>query len=394
VLKIAIVGAGLGGLSVAIGLARAGHEIEIFEKAPELREVGAGMTLWSNATQALRYLGVLDTCLAQSASLQHLQLRFAAGKAFMEIPVEEFATPAVAMRRADLQSILVRALPSGRLHLDSACTGICEDAAGIRLRFARESEFAQDPFDIAIIADGARSVLRDTVVEARPLRYQGYVVWRGIAYLAEGEWPAGLLTETWGTGRRFGCLPGHAGQVYWYATENRTRSTLAEPWSQPIPVRFAKEELLERFAGWHEPIARILNATPNGTSVCNPAFDRSISRGWSRGRMVVLGDAVHPSSPNLGQGGCMALEDAAILSRVLASCAPQDYASAFATYEKLRRGRVRNIVRRSRMIGRLTQFEGPRKMWLRNRVARHMPGKWFTATSRSIQSYGVEDVAI
>ncbi len=382
----AIVGGGISGLAAAVALRAAGHAVDVFERAPEIREVGSGITLWSNATRALRQLGVLEACAQRSCAIRAFDLRTAAGRQLMTIPIERFATDAVAMHRCDLQAALLGALPPSVLHKGAACLGVREDARGVFLRFEGGE---RGPFSLAIGADGLHSAVRRYVTGAGdPPRYRGYFVWRGVAFAALPFHPAGRISETWGRGNRFGILPLGGGRVCWYATAN-----------VPLEATSAPEDRHDRLsrliAGWHAPIPELLAATPAGAILENPALDRGLVRGWRRGSALIIGDAAHPITPNLGQGGCMALEDAVVLGTLLQGVAADACAigAALARFEALRFPRLRAMERRCRWLGALGQWQNPAVTLVRNRVARLIPGAYFVHTSRIIQSYAADQVA-
>src|SRR5579872_261387 len=219
--RIAIVGAGIGGLAAAAALEicdpRATFDVEVFERRAEVRGLGAGLTLWANATRVLQQLGALDGCLSQSGPLLNLRVQLWNGRPVMQIPVERFSTPSFAMHRADLHHVLRSRVSRSTFFPASHCIGVSELDDGAELEFA---DGRKRVFDIVIAADGINSVLRNYVQRPRKLNFNGYGVWRGVADgrgLIEQD---GNFYEIWGRGRRFGILPMADHQVCWYATEN------------------------------------------------------------------------------------------------------------------------------------------------------------------------------
>lgn len=372
--KIAIVGAGIGGLSLALSLQRQGFTITIFERSPQIRAVGAGMTLWPNATRILQELGILQEILPGSLPLQKLEVKHRSGRVLMTIPTEEFPTPAIAIHRADLHGALMARI-TAPVRLNRQCTGVSETVQGAFLHF---DDKVEGPFDIVIGADGLRSTVREYVQGPVVLQDRGYVVWRGLARGLDSILPRGTFTESWGEGHRFGILPMGRDQVCWYATANQKNLSAAGN----------REEILSIFGDWHNPIPQILEHSAEEHIICSDALDRRPQRGWSRGRVVLLGDSVHPTSPNLGQGGCMAIEDAAVLARLMrASFSPQD---VFASFEKLRFARTAGVTRRAGWIGDLGQWQHPLITPLRNLACRMIPGYSFTLSSRRLHTYMVD----
>jgi 2-polyprenyl-6-methoxyphenol hydroxylase-like FAD-dependent oxidoreductase len=387
-LKVAVVGGGIGGLAAARALVMQGHEVRVYERAAAIREVGSGLTLWSNATRVLHNLGILGDCLKTSCPIKDFHLLTAAGQLIMRIPVEQFATTAMVMHRADLQALLLRSLPAGVVQTDAECLGIRATAGRHYLEF---SDSERGPFDLVVGADGIKSALRHFVRgEVEPPSYRGYFIWRGVGLLNLPDYPAGRTSETWGQGRRFGILPMGHGRVCWYATAN-------QPLSQTSQADARHTLVHELTKGWHSPIPELIEATPHGAILENPAFDRGVQRGWSRGGVVLVGDAAHPITPNLGQGGCMALEDAVVLASLLPghqNFQPEALAAKLRQFEELRYSRIRSMERRCRILGAIGQWQHPLMARARVTVARLIPGAYFTLTSRAIQKYRAECVAI
>ncbi|MBI3556735.1 MAG: FAD-dependent monooxygenase [Deltaproteobacteria bacterium] len=378
--KTAIVGAGIGGLATAIAAADGGNHVEVFERSSEIKGVGAGMALWPNATRVLRQLGVLDQCVLKSGPLELLSVRLAGGKVVMKIPTEKFSTPAIALRRVDLHEALLSRLRGLRIQTGQHCLGIREADEGAYLVF-KDGE--RGPYDVVIGADGIRSVLRQYVQGQVSLRYKGYAIWRGIAEAADLCAADGNFFEIWGPGQRFGILPMGQGRVCWYATIN-------QPQGGRGTAREQKEALLKRFGGWAGPVVELIARTPLDALLHSDTYDREPYARWSRGRVVLIGDAVHPIPANLGMGGCMALEDALILGQLLNK--PRDVMELFRRFELLRLNRVADISRRSGFIGAIGQLSSPVLTPVRDKLCDLIPGRLFTYTSRAIHSYQAEQV--
>ena len=359
--RAVIVGGGIGGLAAAIGLRRAGWEVEVYERAPEIREVGAGITLWSNALRALELLGVAE-------SVRQVSLADAEGGVYrhdgaMLIPTTgrellERYGGLVALHRAELQGLLLNALGAEHVRCGVEATGVAEDGTGARVRFADGSEAAGD---VVVGADGLRSVVRAQLHGAEPPTYAGYTTWRAVV-----PWDGGLERlrpgETWGPGLRFGRVPLRDGRVYWFATKNVPEGERA-PHSE-------KAELRETFRGWHDPVPELVDRADEGAILRNDLYDRPVLKAWGRGRVTLLGDAAHPMTPNLGQGACQALEDAAWLARSLEGSGPVD--AALRRYEAVRAPRANQFVVRSRRIGQVGQWESGAAVAVRDWLARNV----------------------
>ena len=204
--------------------------------------------------------------------------------------------------------------------------------------------------DAVIGADGIRSRVRAELFGTSDPIYRGYTVWRGLARYDGDAVTPGSNSETWGTGKRFGILNTGHGRFTWYATANVPSNHLDAPCGR-------KRELQQMFAGWHEPIANFIEATDESGILKTARATLPLCAAGGRGMVTLLGDAAHPCTPNLGQGGCMALEDAL----VLAKCVNKEpcLRTALRDYESLRYERTRSIQKRSRLIGRIGQWQNP-----------------------------------
>jgi len=373
--NIGIVGGGIGGIAAAVALHRIGIDVSVYEKAELLREVGAGMMLWPNATRVLRELDLLEPVMARSGRNAHFLVRKSTGKILMSIALGEFEVPAVCMRRADLLSILLGALPNQCLHLGCEFERLKQLDAKVRLYFKDGQEVAHDA---VIGADGIRSRIRAQLFGASDPVYRGYTVWRGLAGYEGNAIKPGFNSESWGKGRRFGILNTGHRRYTWYATANVSPNHLDAPEGR-------KQELQRLFAGWHEPIADFLEATNENEILKNGARDCAPLKQWGEGLVTLLGDAAHPCTPNLGQGGCMALEDALVLAKSIKSA--MSLREALRRYELRRINRTRHIQQRSLVMGYIGQWQNPIFVTGRHIVTRMLPATIFERNLRRVYSY-------
>ena len=373
--KIGIIGGGIGGIATALALRQAGVDAVVYEKAPRLQEVGAGMMLWPNATRVLRELGLLENVVAQSGPNTNFLVRARSGKVLMNIALGQFDVPAVCIRRADLLAILLAALPSDCVRLGCELDRLEQTSDNVRLHFKGG---CIEEHDAVIGADGIRSRVRAELFGTSDPIYRGYTVWRGLARYNGSAVTPGSNSETWGTGKRFGILNTGHGRFTWYATANVPSNHLDAPCGR-------KRELQQMFAGWHEPIADFLDATNEDKILKHGARDCPPLRRWGHGMVTLLGDAAHPCTPNLGQGGCMALEDAL----VLAKCVEREptLVGALRRYESLRHQRTRHIQERSLLMGRIGQWQNPLVVTGRRVVTRLLPARLFERNLRRVYAY-------
>jgi len=357
-----VVGGGIGGLSAAIALDQMGVEVTVYEQAGEVGEVGAGLILWPNAIKALRKLGLGKEVVKSGAKIFRGEICTPAGKILSGWDSGDlefrFGAPVIAIHRADLHKILLSALPPGAIRMGMVCTGFQQDDEGVTAHFANgQSERA----DLLIGADGIHSPLRRQLFPEVALRYSGYIAWRGVVAAAD-ENLRGISREYWGRGKRFGIVPLGNRRIYWYATANL-------PSGQTSSAAQRKETLLRHFSRWHSPlksvaVKTVIAATPAEAILYNDIYDFPPLSQWRRGRVVLLGDAAHATTPNMGQGACMAVESSLTLARCLAD--GKDLRSSLRQYESERMPRTAWITRRSHRLGRLGQLENPLACLLRN----------------------------
>lgn len=362
-MKAIVIGGGIGGLTAAIALHKAGIEAHAYERAQELREIGAGISLWANAIHALDELGLADAIRAHTLSELHAGFRTWRGTVLSAASNEltkRFAVPIAVMHRADLLAVLASQVSPQHLHLDHECTGFVQDAAGVTARFTN-GEAARE--DVLIGADGLHSAVRAQLFGGHPPRYAGYTAWRAVARIAR---PRIVPCESWGPGQRFGIIPLGDGRVYWYATKNLPEGKRDAP-------GHAKQNLMRLFRGWHDPVEAMIDSTDESAILRNDIYDRDPLPCWSENRVTLLGDSARPMTPNLGQGGCQAIEDAVVLAACLANS--DQVNSALRHYQDRRIPRTSSIVLQSRRLGEIAQCENPLLCFVRNAAIRAVPSR-------------------
>ena len=372
-ISVGIIGGGVGGFTTAVALRRIGIEATVYERSPQHREIGAGMMLWANSARVMSEIGLLDQLIPFSGVTDNFLVMEASGDILMEIATGDFEVPSICIPRAKLLSVLVSAFPSEQVKLSHEFESLAQTEKGVTVSFTNG---AVANHDLIVGADGLRSRVRRQVFGASEPIYRGYQVWRGIGE-AHGM-PENTSSETWGRGRRFGILNTAKKGYTWYAAVNFPKSHIDSPNGR-------KSELLELFSSWHSPICALIESTPEELIVKNGVFDQVLLRKWTKGRVALLGDSAHACTPNLGQGGGMAIEDALVLAKCLDSEDSIDL--ALRLYEKRRLSRTKHIQQRSRLMGQIAQWENKLVVATREKVTRMLPAAFFEFNLRRTYSY-------
>lgn len=356
-----IIGAGPAGLTTAIALRAAGFEAAVFERAEAVREVGSGLTIWPNAMKALDHIGAAEAVRAVCRPLDGIAIRSWRGETLSATPgavMERYCGgPSAALHRSEFIAVLLKLVSADVVTLAARCTGFRSDESGVTALFADGRE---ERADLLIGADGIRSVVAAQLFGATKLRYAGYPVWRGIS---DFELPSGAGMTTMGPGAQFGLFPMTNHRVYWFAT-------FSAPEGHASRGEHARV-LLEHFGGWHAPIKAVIQATDESAIIATDIYDRKPLHHWGRGRVTLVGDAAHPSTPNLGQGACQAIEDAVVLGACLST--HDDLPTALRAYEARRAPRANAMTIQARRMGQMGQWRFQPICWLRERMIKRTP---------------------
>ena len=347
-MKIAIIGAGIGGLTLALALRQRGIQADVFEQAPALTEIGAAVALSANATRELDRLGLMPGL--EAVSTEPSELIFRDGRTGERIAAHSvrdansyrtrFGAPYFGVHRADLQKVLSGAVAGDDLHLGHRLASVEEDGAGLRLVFTNGRV---ERADIVVGADGVRSVVRNWVLGGRGSpRYSGTSAFRGIVPVSSlPSLPDPQAIQFWmGPGAHLlhYAIGGQAQDVNFFAVvEGPAEWPRRDNWT--IPTRVG--EAVGAFAGWHPAVTEMIAASTFearwGLFVVSPL------RRWHRGAAVLLGDAVHAMLPHHGQGANTTIEDAITLAELMADRGQTDLDGTLMRYEQLRRLRTRTI---------------------------------------------------
>lgn len=342
-MRVLIAGAGIGGLTAALALLRSGIDVEVYEQAPELKEVGAGVQLAANGTRVLYALGVGEelkalSCEAQGKEIRHWQTGetwklFDLGPA----SIERYGFPYFTVYRPDLLEVLARAVRRAKpdaIHLGARCAGFTQDDASVTLQLENGATVRGDAL---IGADGVHSRIRQTVLGPDRPEFTGTIAWRGVVPMERlPKHMARMVGSNWvGPGGHIVHYPLRAGKVMNFVGVLERGDWRIESWT----ARGTTEELASDYRGWHEDIQAFIRAidTPYKWAL----MVRAPLERWTSRRVTLLGDAAHSMLPFLAQGAVMAIEDGFVLARALAQYGVED---GLQHYEAARRDRTRRTV--------------------------------------------------
>jgi 2-polyprenyl-6-methoxyphenol hydroxylase-like FAD-dependent oxidoreductase len=377
-----VVGAGIGGLTAARALHAAGFELLVVEQAGELREVGAGISLWPNAVNALHTLGLRQRVEARGAPADEAGLFTWQGTTLAAAHADQFQSrfgaPLLVLHRAELQTVLFATIDRDSLRLGTTCVAIeqLDERVAVHL-----DDGSVEQAELVVGADGIHSRVREDVFGATPIRYSGFTAWRGVVpldpMLSERLAPGEFL----GPGSLFGMARLNGNQAYWWASARMSNNDGSERSEE-------KAELVRRLGDWREPIPELIAATPDGSVIRTPLYERTPLPRLAAGRVAVVGDAAHPMLPSLGQGACQAIEDAAELGSALGRAG--DVPAALAAYSRRRAKRTAVVVRASRQMARIAHLESPVAVAVRNGLMHMTPSSASRRRLAPIIGYEIE----
>lgn len=388
--RVLIAGAGLAGLAAASSLRAAGLPTTVYERASELLPAGAVVSVMASAAAGLERAGlgqlVEDVCVP----VQRLDYLDWKGRYLAHMPIAEVAetlgTQAYITLRSDMQLGMYERLGQEVVQLGATCTGFDQDGGGVTVKLAdgREERGAA-----LLGADGIRSAIREQLLGDAP-RYAGYSGWRGLATMETPPLEPGFGKQVGGRGRTWGAFALRGNRVYWFSSAKMEEGLGDSPGGR-------KEDVRQTFAGAPDWVLEVIEATPEDEILRHDIYDRPPVKRWGEGRVTMIGDAAHATTPNTGQGGSHALLDGVIVGEALASIAaslddPSAVRGVFERYERERIPQTSKVVKEAGMVGTMVHFRNPLACLIRDRILYKRTPKrtWRKRASAYLES-GVPD---
>lgn len=365
--KIIIVGGGICGLTTAIAIQEK-FKVEIYEAAAEFKPVGAGLVLSANALKAFQVIGIADDVIRAGNIINHFYIKNNHGKILTEASSQKLGTGVgkvgnLSIHRADLHQVLLSQLNDNvKLFTNKQVLSVDNQSNSVMVYFQDKTHAKGD---YLLACDGIHSVIRQALVPNATIRYSGYTCWRGVLKHNFDDFDSSIATETWGRDGRFGVVPLTQNRIYWFACINSKipRNRLFEA--------FTIEHLQENFRDYHFPIPQSLKLTQQAAVFWDDISDLKPLKKFAYDNILLMGDAGHATTPNMGQGACQAIEDAAVLGQILQS--ENNVKTAFQTFENRRINRTTKIVNTSWTLGKMAQMTHPIAVHLRNFATRITP---------------------
>ena len=364
-MKIAIIGAGIGGLTTALAFEKLGIDYHIFEKTPIIKPVGAGIWLAPNALQVYDWLGVYDALQDCGNSIDRITIGTQDLEPLSDMQQQEvqdtFGYTTISIHRAALLHVLLNKIPNHKISLGKSFQKFEPlKTDSVQVFFEDQSSYE---FDLLLGADGIHSKVRKQLFPESNTRYSGQTCWRGVSeYDLTADFEQRGV-ELWGDQVRFGFTKIAAHKVYWFAVALR-------PENQKDSPNTSKEQLATTYAPFHPMVGEIIEATNGKNIMRNDISDLIPLKKWFQDRICLIGDAAHATTPNMGQGGAQAIEDAYYLARCLQKGFDVD---TFAQFQEKRAKKVASITKQSWTTGKMAHWKyGTR---FRNTLIKSIPEK-------------------
>lgn len=357
-MKIVIIGAGIGGLTTALALKSQGHDVTVYEGAPQIKPVGAGIIMANNAMQIFDKLGVRRKVEAAGRKISSIKITDEKLRTLSDGDLSKFENQYgvynVAIHRGELLKILVDGIGMENIQLSKRLIRV-ETGSPHRLFF---DDGSQVNCDVLIGADGIKSVVRNQVFGSGVIRDTKQRCWRGVSEFDSTEKYNQEAFEAWGRGKRFGFVKISEKKVYWYAVSDNS-------------LIGNGRDIGDLFYEFHPDVLQIISETPKQQIIFSDIIDLKPLHGWQKGKVCLIGDAAHATTPNIGQGACQAVEDAYTISKLLGEMG--NIEDVFFKYEKIRKEKAHFIANTSWIIGKVAHFRNPIAVWFRNQLLRITP---------------------
>lgn len=361
--EFTIIGAGVAGLTAAIALQNLNREFTLFEQSKAIKGIGAGFGLAANAMHALEYIGIREEVEEIGYYLDSFAILDQKGNILVNPNTtklsDKYEQKNFAIHRADLHLYLLSKVKQESIALGKKACNLLQKSDYVEIQFEDGSSHRTK---YLIIADGVKSPLRQKLLPASKPRYAGYSCWRATIDNSDLQLKRG--SETWGNKGRFGLTPLVNQRIYWYACING-------PQQNPVFRDYKVQDLKRQFGNYHQPIQEVLDKTLDADLIWSDIIDIQPIKNFAFGNILIIGDAAHACTPNMGQGACQAMEDVAVLHNELQN--EQSVEQAFLAFEKRRLARTKYITDTSKLIGDVAQWENKFLISVRNNLMKIMP---------------------
>ena len=358
-----IVGAGIAGLTLAKAFEDLGINYTLYERAKEIKGLGAGFGLASNAMKAFEILGFSEEIVPLGHMLDDFEIQDFTEKTILKADTERlksnYNTENFAIHRADLHHYLHQSINPKNIITNKKVIDVQQNFDEVILYFNDNTSVRSN---YVIACDGINSVIRQKLLPKTTPKYAGYICWRGV--IEDKDYHSKKSIETWGPNGRFGLTPLINNQIYWYACKNTPLNSEVYQWDL--------QAIRRNFADYSGTIRSTLQKTKQEDLITTPIMDLPFLDSYSFNRILLIGDAAHATTPNMGQGACMAVEDVCILIDEIKKD-PRNILIGFENFNRRRLRRTQYIIQTSRLAGKVAQFENKALTNIRNFAFRKLP---------------------